>query len=82
WMELKPGKEAKGLSAEEGAVVAIEGRVPDWLIMLMNNIYTPEEVAMLLDQIKRERTIILRAKPADESLQKFENQKMIYEIQA
>ncbi|MFB0525962.1 MAG: hypothetical protein ACETVO_00650, partial [bacterium] len=82
WMELKPAKEAKGLSTEEGAVVAIEGRVPDWLIAIMNSRYTTEEVEILLDQIKRERRIILRAEPVDESLQKFENQKMIYEIQA
>jgi hypothetical protein len=82
WMELKPAKEAKGLSTEDGAAIAIEGKIPKWLRESIYKRYNKEDAEMLLDQIKRERTIILRAKPVDESLQKFENQKMIYEIQA
>ncbi|HUW23074.1 MAG TPA: hypothetical protein VMW39_03490, partial [bacterium] len=84
WMVPESAREGKGLSTEEGVAVAIEGKVPEWLRRLIYARYSPEETKRLLDQIERERTIILRAAPVvdEERLEEFKAQKWIYEIQA
>jgi len=83
WMVPQSAKEGKGLSTEEGVAVAIEGKVPEWLRRLINTRYGAEEAKRVLDQIEKERTIILPAAPVvdEERLKEFEAQKWIYDIQ-
>ncbi|MBA7522409.1 hypothetical protein ES705_14528 [subsurface metagenome] len=83
WMVPESAREGKGLSTEDGVAVAIEGKVPEWLRRLINAGYGPEKAKRLLDEIERERTIILRAAPVvdEERLKEFEAQRWIYEIQ-
>jgi len=82
WVVLNPAEKGQVLSTAEGLVIAVEGKVPKWLIDFIKKNY-PGEAEMLLPKISRDGMIILPAAPVDdEYLEKIRAQEKEYEIQA
>jgi len=82
WVVLNPAEEGKVLSTAEGLVVAIEGRVSEWLVEFIKKSYG-EEAEKLLPEIRKDGTIFLPATPVDEEhLEKIKIQEKVYQIQA
>jgi hypothetical protein len=83
WVLLEPAKGGEVLSTAAGLVVAIEGRVSQWLIDFIKARYSEEEAKRLLSQIVRDGKIILPATPVDEKyLEGIESEARIYKVQA
>ena len=81
WVVLNPAEEGKVLSTAAGLVVAIEGRVSEWLIEFIKKNYG-EGAEKLLPQIGKDGTIFLPATPVDEEhLEKIKDER-VYEIEA
>jgi len=83
WVVLNPAKEGEVLSTAAGLVVAIEGKVSEWLIEFINRRYSKEEAVRLSSQIEKGNTIILPATPVDEKyLEGIKAEERIYKVQA
>jgi predicted NBD/HSP70 family sugar kinase/FMN phosphatase YigB (HAD superfamily)/glucose-6-phosphate isomerase/ssRNA-specific RNase YbeY (16S rRNA maturation enzyme) len=83
WVLLEPAKEGEVLSTAAGLVVAIEGRVSEWLAEFIKARYPEDEAERLLSQIVRDGKIILPATPVDKKyLEGIESEARIYKAQA
>jgi hypothetical protein len=83
WVVLNPAKEGEVLSTAAGLVVAIEGKVSQWLIEFIKARYSEEETTRLLPQITRDGTFIVPATPVDEKyLEGMKAEERIYKVQA
>ncbi len=83
WVLLEPAKEGEMLSTAAGLVVAIEGRVSQWLIDFIKATYSEEEAKRLLSRIVKDGKIILPPMPVDkEYLEGIESEARIYKVQA
>jgi hypothetical protein len=83
WVLLEPAKEGEVLSTAAGLVVAIEGKVSEWLIDFIKARYAEDEARRLLSQIVRDGKVILPATPVDKKyLEGIESEARIYKVQA
>jgi glucosamine-6-phosphate deaminase len=84
WVVLEPGTEGEIVSTAAGLVVAIEGKVSDWLKKFIRSRYPNKaEAEKLLSRIVRDGKIILPATPVDkEYLEGIKAEERIYKIQA
>lgn len=85
WVILSPPKEGEMLSTATGLVVAIEGRVSEWLIEFITKRanYTREEAEKLLNIIRKDNKVILPAAPVSRKyLDRMEMERKIYRVQA
>jgi hypothetical protein len=83
WVVLNPAKEGEVLSTAAGLVVAIEGKVSEWLIEFIKGRYPEQEAARLLARISRDGKVILPATPVDEKyLEGIKAEERIYKVQA
>jgi len=81
WVILSPPKKGEMLSTAMGLVVAIEGKVSEWLIDFIRTNYGKEEAERLINAIKRDNKVILPAMPARKYLDRIERERKIYKIQ-
>jgi hypothetical protein len=83
WVVLSPEKEGEVISTAAGLVVAIEGKVSEWLIEFIKSRYSEEEAARLIPQITRDGKVILPATPVDKKyLEGIKAEERIYKVQA
>jgi len=83
WVVLEPAKEGEVLSTAAGLVVAIEGKVSQWLIDFIKARYPEEEAERLLSRIVRDGKVILPAAPVDKKyLEGIQTEERIYKVQA
>jgi len=83
WVLLEPAKEGEVLSTAAGLVVAIEGKVSDWLKRFIRSVYPEAEAERILSEIVRDGKIILPATPVDKKyLEGIESEARIYKVQA
>jgi len=83
WVLLEPAKEGEMLSSAAGLVVAIEGKVSQWLIEFIKARYSEEEAERLLSRIVKDGKIILPAIPVDKKyLEGIKSEERIYKVQA
>jgi len=83
WVLLSPAKEGEVLSTAAGLVVAIEGKVSQWLIDFIKARYSKEEAERLIPRIMRDGKVILPATPVDEKyLEGIKAEERIYKVQA
>jgi hypothetical protein len=83
WVVLSPEKDGEVISTAAGLVVAIEGKVSQWLIDFIKARYPEEEAKRLIPQITRDGKIILPAAPVDEKyLEGLKAEERIYKVQA
>jgi len=81
---VSPEKEGELISTAAGLVVAIEGRVTEWLKEFIMAKYPIDEARRLLSQIEDGNgRIILPAMPVDEKyLEGLKTEEKIYKVQA
>jgi len=83
WVVLNPAKEGEVISTSAGLVVAIEGKVSEWLIDFIKARYPKKEAERLIPRITRDGKIILPATPVDEKyLEGIKAEERIYKVQA
>jgi len=82
WVLLNPAGAGEVLSTAAGLVVAIEGKVSQWLMEFIEKKY-PGRAEELLPQIRKDGMIILPATRVDESyLEEIKDQEKVYKIEA